>query len=137
MKSLKYFFLVIDFGFILYWAVTALKLIPPEYLYNDYTNQILVNWNWSFFPLDILVSATGIYSVYLAARQQPKWQIFALISLVLTFVSGLQAVSYWTLAHDYDLTWWIPNLFLLIYPLFFIRGLVKSLGNTYIAVSDV
>jgi hypothetical protein len=42
-------------------------------------------------------------------------------------VSGLQAISYWVLAHDYDPTWWIPNLFLLIYPVFFIPKLVKDL----------
>ena len=37
MKSLKYFFLFVDISFILYWAITAIHLIPAEYLYNDYT----------------------------------------------------------------------------------------------------
>ena len=125
MKILKYFFLVIDFGFIAYWTITALHLIPTEYLYNDYTNKILVNWYWSFFPLDIAISGTGLYSISLYQKSNEKWKIIALVSLILTCVSGLQAISYWTLAHDLDPIWWTPNLFLLIYPFFFIPKLVK------------
>ena len=126
MKILKYFFLLVDISFIIYWAIIAFHIIPPQYLYNDYTNPILVNWNWSFFPLDILISATGLCSIYLHSKQNKDWQRIALISLVLTSVSGLQAVSYWTLSGEMDLTWWIPNLFLLIYPLFFIPKLVRE-----------
>lgn len=127
MRILKFLFLAVDISFILYWLVTGLHLIPAEYLYNDYTNPILVNWNWSFFPLDILVSVTGLYSVYLASRQNQKWKVFALISMVLTSTSGLQAISFWVLARDFDLSWWLPNLFLLLYPLFFIPKLAKEL----------
>ena len=126
MKTLRYFFLLVDGGFMLYWAITLLHLIPAPYLYNDYTNPILVNWNWSFFPLDMAVSATGLYSLFLASKQQPAWRLFALISLVLTSVSGLQAIAYWILARDFDLTWWLPNLFLLIYPLFFIPRFIRT-----------
>jgi Family of unknown function (DUF5360) len=129
MKNLKYFFIFIDTTFIVYWSITALHLIPAEYLYNDYTNPILINWNWSFFPLDILVSITGYYSIYLSHKNNQKWQVFALISLILTSISGLQAISYWILAKDYDPTWWIPNLFLLIYPLFFIPNFIQKLGD--------
>jgi hypothetical protein len=94
MKRLTYFFLLVDSSFVLYWSVTALHLIPAEYLYNDYKNPILVNWNWSFFPLDLLVSSTGFYSLFLAKQGNPRWQVSALISLLLTSVSGLQAVAY-------------------------------------------
>jgi len=130
MKSLKYFFLLVDIGFIAYWAITALHLLPAEYLYNDYTNPILVNWNWSFFPLDIFVSVTGLYSIWLNKKNDDRWKIYALISLLLTSVSGLQAVSYWTLAQETDLSWWIPNLFLLIYPFFFIPTLIRQLTQS-------
>ncbi|MFN7330813.1 MAG: DUF5360 family protein, partial [Bacteroidota bacterium] len=84
MKTLKYFFLLVDIGFIGYWVITALHLIPAQYLYNDYTNSILVNWNWSFFPLDILISATGLFSIYLHSKQKKEWKAIALVSLVLT-----------------------------------------------------
>lgn len=127
MRSLKYFFLIVDLGFIAYWIITAFHLIPDEYLYNDYTNPVLVNWNWSFFPLDILISLTGLSSIYLYKLESNKWKVVALISLLLTSVSGLQAVSYWTLAHEFDFTWWAPNLFLLIYPLFFIPKIFREL----------
>lgn len=129
MKTLKYFFLIVDIGFISYWIITSLRLIPDEYLYNDYTNHILVNWNWSFFPLDIAVSGTGLYTLYLFKKDNTRWRVFALISLILTSVSGLQAISYWILAKDFDPTWWIPNLFLFIYPFFFIPKFIKQIGN--------
>jgi hypothetical protein len=116
----------VDIAFILYWSITALHLLPPDLLYNDYTNPILVHWNWSFFPLDMFISATGLYSVFLSSQRNEKWRIFALISLILTSVSGLQAISYWILAADYDLTWWLPNLFLLLYPFAFFNGIIKK-----------
>ena len=127
MKSLKYIFIIVDTFFVLYWLITALHLIPNEYLYNDYQNPILVNWNWSFFPLDIFVSITGYYSIYLSNKNEEKWKIFALISLVLTSISGLQTISYWVLAHEFDPSWWLPNLFLLFYPLFYISKIIKKL----------
>jgi hypothetical protein len=129
MKTLKYFFLIIDITVIIYWSITALHLIPAEYLYNDYKNPMLVNWNWSFFPLDILIPITGLYSVYLDKRKNQKWIPYAFISLILTSISGLQAISYWYLAKDYELSWWLPNLFLLIYPLFFIPKLIGQFGQ--------
>lgn len=126
MKSLRYLFLIVDIGFILYWLITAFSLIPPEYLFNDYQNEILLNWNWSFLPLDLFVSASGLYSLYLFRRKDERWSLYALISLVLTSASGLQAISYWVLAEDYNISWWIPNLFLLIYPFFFLPNFLKA-----------
>lgn len=126
MRRLKPFFLVTDIGFILYWLVTLLHLIPAEYLFQDYTNPILVSWNWSFLPLDFAISATGLLSLYLHKREDERWQSLALVSLVLTFCSGLQAISFWVLRSDFDLGWWIPNLYLLVYPLFFIPSFLRG-----------
>ena len=126
MKHLSKFFLLVDLGFILYWLVTALHLIPEEYLYNDYKNPLLVSWNWSFFSIDIVVSLTGLYSLYLRSRQNTSWQPFAFISLVLTTASGLMAVSFWTITGDFDPVWWAPNLFLLLYPIYFLRIMIEN-----------
>lgn len=130
MRRLKPFFLVTDIGFILYWLVTLLHLIPAEYLFQDYTKPILVAWNWSFLPLDLFISGTGLLSLYLHKRGDMRWQPLALVSLVLTFCSGLQAVSFWVLRSDFDPSWWIPNLYLLIYPLFFIPGFLRKDAET-------
>lgn len=126
MKNLKPFFLIVDIGFILYWLITLFKLIPPEHLFNDYQNPILVAWNWSFLPLDLLISATGLTSVYLYNQEREGWRSLALISLVLTSCSGLQAIAFWVIRADFDPFWWGPNLFLLIYPLFFIPKVIAS-----------
>jgi hypothetical protein len=126
MRSLKFFFLITDIGFILYWLITLLHLIPPEYLFQDYTNPILTAWNWSFLPLDLFVSATGITSLLLYRRRDERWKLIALISLVLTFASGLQAIAFWVLRGDFDPIWWIPNLYLMLYPPFFIMRLLRE-----------
>jgi hypothetical protein len=124
MRSLKPFFLVTDLGFILYWLITLLGLIPAAYLFKDYHNPLLVTWNWSFLPLDLLVSASGLGSLALERRGDPRWRGLALVSLVLTACSGLQALAFWSLRADFDLAWWVPNLYLLIYPFAFIPRLL-------------
>lgn len=124
MQRLKFFFWVTDIGFILYWLITLLHLIPPAYLFQDYTNPLLVAWNWSFLPLDLLVSASGLLSLALYRRRHPAWAKLALISLTLTVSSGLQAIAFWALRQDFDWLWWAPNLYLLLYPWFFIPPLL-------------
>ncbi|MFN8544152.1 MAG: DUF5360 family protein [Candidatus Binatia bacterium] len=126
MGTLRPFFLVTDTGFVLYWLVTALHLIPPEHLFKDYADPILVAWNWSFLPLDLTVSATGYASLVLHARGRTAWAPWALVSLVLTSCSGLMAIAFWTLRADFALAWWLPNLYLLFYPLAFLPGLVRN-----------
>lgn len=90
----------VDLGFIAYRAITLAGVIPDEYLFKDYDNPILSAWNWSFLPLDLAISATG-----------------------------LMAVSFWTLRGEFDPAWWLPNPFLLLYPLWFPPGLLRSLGK--------
>ncbi len=78
MKTLKKFFLVTDIAFILYWLITLLHLLPEEYLYKDYNNPILVAWNFSFLPIDLLVSFTGFTSLFLYQKKRKSWKKIAL-----------------------------------------------------------
>jgi len=126
MRRLKPFFLMTDIGFIVYWIVTYFHIIPKSWAFKDYDNPIIVAWNWSFFPLDIMISLTGLYSLYLYRIQRSTWHGFAFVSLVLTFCSGLQAIAYWSFIKDFDITWWVFNLYLMIYPLFFIRLFISG-----------
>ena len=56
-RFLRPLFLVVDLGFIAYWAITLAGVIPEGYLFKDYDNPILAAWNWSFLPLDLAISA--------------------------------------------------------------------------------
>lgn len=125
MKTLKIFFFLVDIGFICYWIFAIFNLLPQAYLFKDYENPIMNAWNFSFLPLDLIISATGLGSIFLHSRGKPQWQALALISLTLTFCSGLQAITFWVLRNDFDMNWWLPNLFLMIYPLFFISNMLK------------
>ncbi|MPQ26912.1 YvaD family protein [Bacillus paralicheniformis] len=126
MKYVKPLMLITDIGFILYWFVTLLHLIPEEAAFKDYHNPVIVAWNWSFLPLDILISISGLISLYLHKKKRPLWKNAALISLVLTFCSGLQAIAFWAFRGDFDPVWWSFNLFLMIYPLCFFRIVVTE-----------
>ncbi|WP_442603964.1 DUF5360 family protein [Paenibacillus sp. KN14-4R] len=127
--KLRGLLLFTDISFLIYWFVTYFHLIPPSYAYQDYNNKLLVIWNWSFFPPDVLISVTGLLSLYYYRKSNAVWQPLVLISLVLTSCSGLQAIAFWVIKGDYDLLWWIPNLFLLLYPLFFVPGLVRRVSQ--------
>ncbi|MFC7715314.1 DUF5360 family protein [Nonomuraea recticatena] len=66
--------LVTDLGFVVYFSVTGLGLIPPEWAFADYGNPLMADWNWSFLWIDLLASATGLTSLWLlrtAARAGP------------------------------------------------------------------
>lgn len=126
MKSLKIFFLITDIGFILYWVITLIGVIPASYLFKDYHNPILSAWNWSFLPLDLMISATGLWSLRLMSKDETRWKNLALISLALTFCSGLMAISFWAIRRDFDISWWLPNLYLLLYPIYYIVILSKQ-----------
>ena len=127
-RSLRVFMLAVDLGFLAYWLVTLLHLIPPAWLFKDYADPVLQSWNWSFLPLDLVVSATGLTALALARRGDPRARAAALLSLALTSCSGLMAVSFWSLRCDFDPTWWAPNLFLLVGPWPFLVGLLRQPG---------
>ncbi|KYD26322.1 hypothetical protein B4113_1100 [Geobacillus sp. B4113_201601] len=38
----------------------------------------------------------------------------------------MQAIAFWAFSKDFDITWWAVNLYLMIYPLFFIRTFIAA-----------
>ena len=48
----------------------------------------------------------------------------AIAALCLTFVAGLMAIAYWTLLGEFEPSWYLPNLGLAVWPLFFLPGLM-------------
>ncbi|MCX4821971.1 YvaD family protein [Streptomyces sp. NBC_01142] len=124
-RLVKAAMLATDVTFLLYWTASLLVLIPPAYAYKDYDDPVMSDWNYSFLPLDVAASATGLAALVLVrgrctrrlARHRPLWRPLMLISLTLTSTAGLQAVVFWALRGDWSPTWWIPNLFLLLFPL--------------------
>lgn len=116
-KKFKFVLLAIDFGFIFYWTLIALSMIPQELAFQDYTNPIVKAWNWSFFPLDIAASITG----FIGLRKAGNYSLL-LISLTLTMIAGGMAIAFWAIQGFFDPTWWIPNLLLFVIGL---SGLVK------------
>lgn len=120
-----------DIGMLLYWAVTAamaLKLldIPGDWFFKDYHDPRVMAWNWSFFPLDILLSVTGLAALRMESAGHSGWKLMAAVSLTLTFCAGLMAIAYWLIVQDFDLSWWLPNLFLMLWPLPFLYRLVRQ-----------
>ena len=130
-RGLKTSLLITDVGFLLYWSLTALVAagllhIPGEYLYSDYENPLVVAWNWSFMPLDVILSLCGLSAVALQRQGNATWRGLAIISLSLTVCAGLMAISFWAIRGDFDPTWWAVNAALMIWPLFYLPKLVAS-----------
>ena len=120
LRSQRVLFFIVDIGFILYWLVTLMAVLPEAWLFKDYHDPILSAWNWSFLPLDLFISATGLASVRLWRLGDSRWKALSVVSLTLTFCSGLQAIAFWSLRLDFDPGWWSMNLFLMLYPLPFL-----------------
>ncbi|MGK8505170.1 DUF5360 family protein [Nocardia asiatica] len=68
---------------------------------------------YSFVVLDLGASATGLA----ALCRTTGWRTLMTVSLTLTSVAGLQAITFWTLRGDFSPLWWVANLFLLLFPI--------------------
>ncbi len=122
---------VTDVAFILYWSLAAFSQagvvhIPPEWMYANYDRPDVIAWNWSFLPMDLAFSVSGLKAVAAARRGDPAWRPFAIVSLTLTMAAGAMAVSYWAILRELDPSWFIANLSLVIWPLFFMRRLMSD-----------
>jgi hypothetical protein len=122
---LRWNLLITDLGFILYWATAGLNLIPPDLLYKDHDDPILIAWNWSFAPVDLAASALGLTSLALAGNGSASWRLLSTLSVALTFCAGLMAVTFWAIRGDFDLVWWLPNLYLVVWPWFAVAQLIR------------
>ena len=127
--TLRWLLTITDVLFIVYWslaAVSAMGLlhIDPELMYADADNPRVIAWNWSFFPLDIVFSIVGLAAIRAHKQGRETWRPLALISLILTMTAGGMAVSYWAILGEFDPSWFLPNLVLLVWPMFFLRSLV-------------
>jgi ABC-type xylose transport system permease subunit len=119
-RQIPAFLFVTDVGFILYWGATFLMTagviaLPADWLFKDYHDATVVAWNWSFMPLDLIASFTGIAAIMRNQRGQ-SWQNVALVSMTLTFCAGFMALCFWTFQRSFDLSWWLPNIFLTLWP---------------------
>jgi len=113
--------LTIDFGFIFYWLLIALNLIPHEWVFQNYDDPNVRAWSWSFLPLDIAASITGFMGI------KGKGNLALLVmSSTLTMVAGGMALAFWGIQGFFNLGWWLPNLFLFVAGLIFLVRLVNS-----------
>ena len=116
---------ITDLGFVVYWLIVALGLLPSELAFKDYNNPVMQSWNWSFFPIDILASVLGFIAIRQHRQGHATWPMVATASLALTFCAGIFAIAFWTLQGDYSFEWWAPNLYLIIWPLFAFYALLR------------
>lgn len=128
-KFSKTCFLATDIGFLVYWSLSFLmtmgyKLVPPDLMYFGYGNSTITAWNWSFFPLDILLSTLGLSGIFLAENQAVR-NVLMMVSATLTFCAGFMAISFWVFIGFFDYTWWGLNLFLCSWPFFFIFEVLR------------
>ncbi len=125
---------VTDLAFLAYWSLSGLAQlqvihIPRAWMYAHYDQTTVVAWNWSFLPLDLLFSASGLSAVVAERRGHPVWRPLTVLSLAFTMAAGGMAVAYWTILREFDPAWFLPNLALVVWPLLFLPGLVKQVAK--------
>lgn len=130
-RPLRAAFVITDTLFLAYWTASALVMlrvihVPPSWMYAGYDQPRVVAWNWSFLPLDLAFSILGLAAVRAARRGHPGWRPLALLSLAFTMAAGGMAISYWALLGEFDPAWFIPNLALVVWPLAFLPGLLRT-----------
>jgi hypothetical protein len=130
-RRLQLFLVVTDLAFLAYWLLSALIEIhlfkvPASFMYADYTVPRVRAWNWSFLPLDVAFSVLGLASVAAQRRGSQLWRPLVILSLAFTMAAGGMAVSYWTLLGEFDPGWYLANLMLVIWPLFYLPGLIAG-----------
>ncbi len=133
-RALRWSLSITDILFIAYWILALADLVgllrlPTELMYAGHDQPRVVAWNWSFFPLDLAFSATGLWAVRAARQGRAIWRPLALVSLTLTMVAGGMAVGYWTILREFDPAWYLPNLLLLIWPIPHLVGIVRTLSG--------
>ncbi|MCL6282984.1 YvaD family protein [Ruegeria sp. 2012CJ41-6] len=109
-------------GMLLYWALALAALagwqiIPPDQMYSDYEDPLIIAWNWSFFPLDVTFAVLGLTGRFAISDPARKAQV-GLVALTLMFCAGLMALSFWSIRLWFDPLWWGLNLWLVILPVF-------------------
>jgi len=107
-----------EIAMLAYWVAAALVCagllaIPPEFMYSDYRNELVVAWNWSFLPIDVLFATLGLWARFgnLDARRRA---MVSTIALTLMFCAGAMAIAYWSINLQFDALWWGANLWLML-----------------------
>ncbi|UOE45663.1 DUF5360 family protein [Agromyces larvae] len=109
-RRVKSIMLWTDLGFAAYWVATAAGLLSVG------GGRMMSDWNWSFLGLDLIAITTGLASIALARAARPAARDLMIVSLALTSAAGLMAVNFWAIRAEFDPVWWIPNLWLLLFP---------------------
>ena len=109
-----------------YWVLAAVLVIglihiPPEYMYSDYENPLVVAWNWSFFPIDIVFVICGLWARFGGLRP-PLPRHLSLIGATLMFCAGTMAISFWSITGEFEPLWWGMNLWLVVLVLWAIKS---------------
>lgn len=108
-----------DVGLIGYWTATATGVIAAH------PDAVLVAWNWSFLVLDLFAAGTGLVALH-PLRRSEQGRVLLAVSLALTHAAGLTALTFWVLRGEFDLAWWLPNLWLALFPPVVLAQLSRS-----------
>lgn len=111
---------ITEIAMLAYWlfalsVVAGLISVSPTLMYSNYDNPLIVSWNWSFFPIDVLFAISGLIARFARLTPQRKATL-GVFSLSLMFCAGLMAISFWVLQAWFDPIWWGMNIWLIVLP---------------------
>lgn len=116
--QMKLLLTITEIGMLAYWVfaalvATALLSVSTDLLYADASNPLIIAWNWSFLPIDIMFALCGLLGRFAPLTKQ-RGMVLSVVSLALMFCAGAMAISFWALQGWFDAAWWGMNLWLIV-----------------------
>ncbi|GLQ26817.1 DUF5360 family protein [Sulfitobacter pacificus] len=112
---------VTEVGMLIYWGFASVVvlgwvIVAPDAMYPYYRNPLIVIWNWSFLPIDILFALCGLAARFVPMAPE-RAVVLQIVSLTLMFCAGLMALNFWVLQCWFDIAWWAVNAWLVVLSL--------------------
>ncbi|MFC6586565.1 DUF5360 family protein [Sulfitobacter pacificus] len=89
---------VTEVGMLIYWGFASVVvlgwvIVAPDAMYPYYRNPLIVIWNWSFLPIDILFALCGLAARFVPMAPE-RAVVLQIVSLTLMFCAGLMALNF-------------------------------------------
>ncbi|MCK9268165.1 MAG: YvaD family protein [Alkaliphilus sp.] len=112
MKIYKLILGFMGFGYISYWILALLGVIPIEY-----SNANEFAYEWSFAVIDILIGLMNLTSLFMYLRKNLYWKIMLTITLSVSVGINFHTMIYWVILKNFSNPMWFIAMWVFSYSL--------------------
>lgn len=124
MKIYKYILGFMGFGYISYWILAILGVIPIPYSNaNEYA------YEWSFAVIDILIGLMNLISLFMYKKKNAYWKMMLTITLSISMGINFHTMIYWIILKNFSNPMWFMAMFVFSYSFIGLILLTKEQLN--------